>query len=99
MTYRVLPSNGGWDGRQSITAVNGRSVFVYSWDAEVNKTFYWGVGQPGLSPKTQTGSWAYALLPFVEQTAVYKQRQWSFAYGLYYCPSRRSPQAETPVDD
>jgi type II secretory pathway pseudopilin PulG len=98
-TFFVFPSNGGWDGKQTLQAVNGRSVYVYTKDFTRDDTLYWGVGQANLSPQQQTGSWAYSLLPFVEQEAVYQQRQLSFAYSLYYCPSRRSPQAEVPVDD
>ncbi len=95
----VFPSNGGWDGKQTLPAVNGRSIHVFTWDAETNQTFYWGVAQPYLPPQQQTGSWAYAILPFLEQEAVYKQRQLSFAEGLYFCPSRRSPRADVPLDD
>jgi len=99
MFYRVFPSNGGWDGSQTINAVNGKAVYVYTWDAEIRHTFYWGVAQPNLLPQYQTGSWAYALLPFLEQAPVYQQRQLSFAYDLYFCPSRRSPRADVPMDD
>lgn len=99
MHYRVFPSNGGWDGKQTLPAVNGRSVYVYTWDAETAQTFHWGVAQPALPPKLQTGSWAYAILPFLEQAPVYQQRQLSFIYDLYFCPSRRSPRADVPVDD
>jgi prepilin-type N-terminal cleavage/methylation domain-containing protein len=97
--FFVFPSNGGWDGKQTLQAVNGRTVYVYTKDFTVDYTFYWGVAQPNLSPQQQTGSWAYVLLPFLEQSAAYQQRELSFAYSLYYCPSRRSPQAEVPVDD
>lgn len=97
--YRMFPSNGGWDGRQTLKAVNGRPVYVYSWDAETAQTFYWGIAQPSLPPRQQTGSWAFAILPFLEQDAVYKQRQFAFAYEVYFCPSRRSPRADVPVDD
>jgi prepilin-type N-terminal cleavage/methylation domain-containing protein len=63
--FFVFPSNGGWDGKQTLQAVNGRTVYVYTKDFTVDYTFYWGVAQPNLSPQQQTGSWAYVLLPFV----------------------------------
>ena len=54
-------------------------------------TFTWGVGQPGLSPWVQTGSWAYAVLPFVEQENVYQSRSWASALSVYLCPTRGRP--------
>lgn len=98
-TFYVFPSNGGWDGKQTLQAVNGRSVQVYTWDAETGQTFHWGVAQPNLPPQQQTGSWAYAILPFLEQTAAYQQRQLSFTDRLFFCPSRRSPRIDVPEDD
>jgi prepilin-type processing-associated H-X9-DG protein len=68
-------------------------------DAFLGTTFTWGVGQPGLSPQEQTGSWAYAILPFIEQEGMYQSRDWSLPSGLYNCPSRRPPTAFVPVDD
>lgn len=98
-TYFVFPGNGGWDGSQSIVAVNGRPVYLYTKDFSLETTFYWGMAQPGLPPKQQTGSWAYALLPYVEQKALYQQRQMGIPVAVYSCPSRRPPLAEVPVDD
>ena len=97
--YSVFPSNGGWDGKQTLQAVNGRSVYVYTKDFSLDFTFFWGVAQPYLLPKEQTGSWSYAILPYMEQQVVYQQRDLSFASDLYFCPSRRSPRADVPVGD
>lgn len=97
--FSVFPSNGGWDGKQVLQGANGATIHVFTWDAQIKHTFYWGVAQPNVPPQQQTGSWAYAILPFMEQQAVYQQRQLAFAERLYFCPSRRSLPAEVPVDD
>lgn len=98
-TYHVLPSNGGWDGKQQIPRATGGWTYVYTVDAATGLVFYWGVGQPGLRPQEQTGSWAYALLPYIEQEGVYRQRSWGTALAVYFCPSRRLPFAKEAVDD
>lgn len=89
-TQGVFPSNGGWDGRQTIAAVNGPPVTIYTRD-RIGALTYWGVGDPDRSPRDQTGSWAYALLPFVEQGSMHRDREWTAALKLYSCPSRRPP--------
>jgi prepilin-type processing-associated H-X9-DG protein len=60
----------------------------------------WGVGDPSLPPRRQTGSWAYAILPYLEQEAVFQKRAWTSAFAIYVCPSRRiaEPQ-EAPAAD
>jgi prepilin-type processing-associated H-X9-DG protein len=55
------------------------------------------VGDPTLSPQAQTGCWAYAILPFLEQDNMYAQRDWTHAFKLNICPSRRSALAVAPV--
>jgi hypothetical protein len=53
----------------------------------------WGVGQPSLRPRQQTGSWAYSILPYIEQTAIYQGQTWTEPVALYLCPARRPPLA------
>jgi prepilin-type N-terminal cleavage/methylation domain-containing protein/prepilin-type processing-associated H-X9-DG protein len=91
--YGVFPSNGGWDGKQKILSTSGTPTFVVTTEA-VNPPHFWGVGEPGRSPFDQTGSWAYAILPFVEQQTMYQQRSWTVALKLYACPSRRAAEAQ-----
>jgi prepilin-type N-terminal cleavage/methylation domain-containing protein/prepilin-type processing-associated H-X9-DG protein len=98
-TYGVLPSNGGWDREQWILSVDGQRIFVSTHDATVSITFYWGVGDPNRPPQDQTGSWAYAALPFLEQDNVYRGRAWTVPLQLYICPSRRPVQAQEAVND
>ncbi len=97
--YKMFPSNGGWDGQQTIKAVNGGATYVYTIDRFTGQKFYWGVGEPYRQPADQPGSWAYAILPFIEQESIYKDRTWWLPVALYFCPSRRGPLAFAPLND
>jgi prepilin-type N-terminal cleavage/methylation domain-containing protein/prepilin-type processing-associated H-X9-DG protein len=97
-THGEFPSNGGWDGKQVIPSVNGTPTFVVTTVIGAPKPFHWGVGDPLRGPKDQTGSWAYAILPYVEEQNMYVQRTWTQAVGLYACPSRRPAIAQKSPD-
>lgn len=97
--YHVFPSNGGWDGQQTIVSTDGIPVQVTTQDAQLSYPYYWGVGMPGLLPQRQTGSWAYAILPFVEQQGMYSERAWTTPLTVYICPGRRGADAQQPQDD
>jgi prepilin-type N-terminal cleavage/methylation domain-containing protein len=95
--FRVLPTNGGWDGRQRVRATDGSLTVPYTIDKESGDRINWGVGDPALAPPAQTGCWAYALLPFLEQGAMHDQPDWTRPLRLYVCPSRRGAEAVVPV--
>jgi prepilin-type N-terminal cleavage/methylation domain-containing protein len=97
--HRALPGNGGWDGKQTIPAATGGQTVPFTNDFDVPNYWYWGVGDPALPPRLQTGSWLFAVLPFVEQQNQYQQRDWQTPVKLYFCPSRRLPVARAPVND
>jgi type II secretory pathway pseudopilin PulG len=97
--YGVFPSNGGWNPKQTILDVNGQPTYVFTKDNDVPFAFYWGVGEPGVSPWQQSGSWAYSILPFIEQQNVYSQRAWTEAVKIYVCPSRRQALPQLVVSD
>src|SRR5713101_5966273 len=92
-SYGFFPSNGGWDGQQKIQASNGSPTVVYTWERVQSAPFYWGVGYPKLSGRKQTGSWAFAILPYIEQDNAYQNRDWASIVKIYFCPSRRGPTA------
>ena len=85
----AFPNNGGWDGKQSIQATDGTPTFVYTKDLVLPNPFYWGVGDPNRTGADQTGSWAFALLPYVEQQNIYDKRAWVDPVKTFICPSRR----------
>jgi prepilin-type processing-associated H-X9-DG protein len=96
--YHCFPSNGGWDGRQKIQDTNGAWINVYTGDWG-KPPVIWGVGQPNLLPQQQTGPWCYAILPFLEQQAMYQERAWTEVVPIYVCPSRRANLAQPVQDD
>ncbi|HQU44264.1 MAG: hypothetical protein B7Z73_08885 [Planctomycetia bacterium 21-64-5] len=94
--HRVLPSNGGWDGKQEIKSVGGTLFTPFTTDFTVNKTFKWGVGDPTLGPFTQTGSWGYGILRYLERRDVQEGLQgWTVPVSMYVCPTRRALAAES----
>ena len=94
---KVFPSNGGWDGKQTILDVAGSPFTPETFDFTTNAAYRFGVGDPLLAPREQTGSWGYALLPYLDQTAIFNERDWSSAMPLYLCPSRRAPRPTAVV--
>jgi prepilin-type N-terminal cleavage/methylation domain-containing protein len=95
--HQVLPSNGDWDGSQTIPSVAGPPFTPSTFDFTTNRLYPWGVGDPALAPINQTGSWAFCILPYVEQSAVYQGRVWTAAVAEYVCPMRRLPTSQTVV--
>ena len=45
-TYKVFPSNGGWDGKQQILSTAGTPFTVQTHDFTTGGTYQWGVGDP-----------------------------------------------------
>jgi prepilin-type N-terminal cleavage/methylation domain-containing protein/prepilin-type processing-associated H-X9-DG protein len=101
-TYGVYPTNGGWDNNTS-------RPYMIKTDPPGGGCAAgcrWGLGRPDLSPMDQTGSWAYSILPFMEQgtvhdlgTALANGGQ-GVALTVYLCPSRGRRQPQTaPAND
>lgn len=95
----VFPSNGGWDGKQTINDTSGNAFTPSTFDKQLNILYLWGVGDPALGPKEQTGSWAYAILPYLEQGNVYQTRSWTSPVPIFVCPARRTYPLATPVSE
>lgn len=97
--YQVFPSNGGWDGKQGYTANDGRTILAQVTNFSVGRVFTYGVGIPDVGPYEQPGSWAYAILPWIEQGGVFRQRNWQAAAIVLHCPSRRAANALPAATD
>lgn len=96
--YKVFPSNGGWDGMQTIPSINNGPQFTpTTFDNTTNKAYKFGVGDPLLRPQEQTGSWGYCILPYVEQEPLYRLRDWTIGVPVFICPTRRSAEAKSVV--
>ncbi len=89
-TYNVFPSNGGWDGTQKIPANSGPAFTPETFDKQLNTLFQWGVGDPKFGPREQTGSWAYSILPYLEEEPAYRTRAWTSQANGMLCPARRA---------
>jgi prepilin-type N-terminal cleavage/methylation domain-containing protein/prepilin-type processing-associated H-X9-DG protein len=93
----VFPSNGGWDGVQTILSVNNTPFTANTFDNFTDQWYPCGAGDPTLSPQTQMGSWGYSILPYVDQLPMYLERQWMVGVPVFICPARRSADAKTVV--
>ncbi|MCI0639666.1 MAG: DUF1559 domain-containing protein [Gemmataceae bacterium] len=97
--HGVFPSNGGWDGKQTIQSKDGKPVVVSVTEHYLNLTFKYGVGEPTKAPRDQPGSWAYAILPYLNLARNYDKRVWHTPVEVYVCPSRRLPVAQPANND
>ncbi len=98
-THRVFPGNGGFGPESEIESVDGTLVNIYTEHRAATNKFLWGIGQPGARPKTQAGSWAYAVLPFLEQSAAYQNVDFEANLQVYLCPSRARRRPLPPEAD
>jgi hypothetical protein len=102
--YGVLPSNGGGaTDEPMIPGVGGQpfrpSTSTTGIGGGHQATIYWGVGCAGLAPKREWGSWAFAILPYIEQDNACRLRDWTVGIQTYVCPGRRSWEPQLPHDD
>lgn len=109
--WGFFPNNGGgpWNSvseyntkyKPSLTTPTVMTIApTWSWP--------WAFGDPAKAGKEQTGSYAFALLPYLEQgnlynsvnsgnpTAAVPAASYSSTVSVYYIPGRRSPEP-TPV--
>jgi prepilin-type N-terminal cleavage/methylation domain-containing protein len=82
--YGFFPNNGRWRAGQPFTPrTNG---------------LRWGIGDGTRTGRNNTGSWAFDLLPFVEQGNAHRPwpaSGWGVPQPLFVCPSRRTAEART----
>ncbi len=97
--HHFFPTRGG----PAVTPIPARDGTLFfptvHWLTPPGNTRTFAVGDPRPGPYGQGGSWAYQILPFIEQRSMYEQRAWTVGVRLYACPSRRSHEAQLPHDD
>ncbi len=98
-TYQYFPSNGGFLPGNTIKSTTGEDVVISTDDFEVGFKYQWGVGKPATLPINQTGSWAYSILPFVEETSAHQNVEFRRVQPLFLCPSRGRRNPAVPVND
>jgi prepilin-type N-terminal cleavage/methylation domain-containing protein len=85
-TYRFFPTNGG--------PAPGQVDRIATWGG------YWGLADPRLPPRDQTGSWAFSILPYLEQGNIFRTGAQGAGVPVYLCPSRgREPALPVPPFD
>lgn len=97
--FNAFPGNGGFKPGSNVKNTAGVGVTVFTEDIFDGSHFDWGIGFPGGAPKSQTGSWGYAILPYLEQSAAYEQVDFRTKQPTYLCPSRARPESLPTVND
>jgi prepilin-type N-terminal cleavage/methylation domain-containing protein len=89
-THQFFPTNGGPAPGQ-VDLIWTDSSFTVS---------YWGLANPAAPPMNQTGSWAFSILPFLEQDNIFQSADQGAPIPNYVCPSRgRAPSRAVPPSD
>jgi prepilin-type N-terminal cleavage/methylation domain-containing protein len=61
---------------------------------------YWGFADPAAMPRDQTGSWAFSLLPYVEQQNTFQTGAQGAGLAVFLCPARgRTASLDVPPSD
>jgi len=89
-THQCYPMNGKVIADRDPNYPFGLTSFPGSPTKYMNM---WGMGDPRLGPKTQTGSWAYALLPYMEETNAFARRLSKKNETTVLTPRRRHSQS------
>jgi type II secretory pathway pseudopilin PulG len=86
-----LPTNGGFPS-------TGQSFNLET--NQPGESYDWGFGNPARGGIDQPGCWAYSVLPFIQQEAVYKDVDYSATLKTFLCPTRgRETPQQTPATD
>lgn len=83
-----------WPGGAPPTNIVLATTIAPTW------TWTWGYGSPTQSDLFPSGSWAYTVLPFIEQQATFDTAAYNVAVKSYYMPARRQaiPSAVPATD-
>tara|TARA_R110002072_G_scaffold72506_1_gene173244 strand:+ start:25360 stop:26325 length:966 start_codon:yes stop_codon:yes gene_type:complete len=93
-----FPTNGGYM-REVFRPLPGLLRHPLTVEFAAGHMYRWGVGHPLDSVRQQSGSWAYSLLPHLEQTACFEARTTETSVLQYRCPSRGEREPSRPAPD
>jgi prepilin-type N-terminal cleavage/methylation domain-containing protein/prepilin-type processing-associated H-X9-DG protein len=96
--HQGFPPNGGYTEDSRILDTRGHLVWVGT-DDNFSRMYRWGIANPSRGVRQQTGSWCYALLPFVGQSQASDPVVTEVEIGLYHCPSRVRETDGVPTND
>jgi prepilin-type N-terminal cleavage/methylation domain-containing protein len=89
-TNGFFPTNGG--------PAPGKPAKI--WDNVSGSQRYWATADPLAAPRDQTGSWAFSILPHIEQDNAFHSDNQGSGIPVYVCPSRgRTPALPVPASD
>ncbi len=97
--HKSFPNNGGFTEKSLILDTTENLIPISTTNYAEVTTFQWGVGQPGKHPREQSGCWAYALMPYAEQSAAYRAVRFTEIQHLYLCPTRDRLRPEPTQED
>jgi len=103
----TFPTSGGWAGNETDLGwdVGAGGHQKVQGPHSAHEHGYWskirfGVPDPAAGPADQLGSWSYTVLPFLEQSNVHEQVDYSACLPIYVCPARRPAEPQTcPATD
>ena len=97
--FKSFPGNGGYTSKSRIMDTSGNWIEITTFDFAEALTYKWGIGVPGATPYAQSGSWGYAVLPYMEQTDAYQKIAVEQRLESFLCPSRARADSLPTVDD
>jgi prepilin-type N-terminal cleavage/methylation domain-containing protein/prepilin-type processing-associated H-X9-DG protein len=101
-TYSHIPPAGGVGPREMLIAKDG-GVFIPNtkmfYPLPQTVTGYWRAGRSETSSRKQPGSWAYSVLPYIEQNDVFQTRSWQTPIATLICSARRSSRSLPAKND
>ena len=97
-TGEQIPGNGGFTPGSQVESSDGSMTGISTFDKFTGQLGMWGIGNPKLSGQKQPASWAYSVLPFVEQIAAYENVAFETRQSVFVCPTR-GRKAVKPVED
>jgi len=101
ISHKSYPTNGGYDrsDTERIISKLGFPVNISTNIYQPPTFFLWGVGSPGKTVPDQPGSWAYSILPWIEQQNAYQSINFGKKQPMFLCKSRNRRESASTTPD